>query len=208
MSRCQIVQCSPGSEPLIARSPPKANRSRSRATLRGPTSFHKTRTPHASTAFLVCSETLTGRQRLSPGQKERQDAGWIRSHKTLLACLSLFSPSYLSEATPSFSTFGLRIASRSNLPEVEEHCRGVSCVFDTAHDMNMDGGHAPPEAGPSSETVRGGSKSEPAPAPQRVSDAKVTKPKRSVVHVACACCRRLRIKVRIAFFWPKGYIDR
>ncbi|KEQ73843.1 hypothetical protein M436DRAFT_81267 [Aureobasidium namibiae CBS 147.97] len=58
----------------------------------------------------------------------------------------------------------------------------------------MDGSHAPTDSAPPSDTVRGSSKSEPAPGSQRLSDAKVTKPKRSVVHVACACCRRLRIK--------------
>ncbi|KAI4761693.1 hypothetical protein E4T52_02640 [Aureobasidium sp. EXF-3400] len=58
----------------------------------------------------------------------------------------------------------------------------------------MDGGHAPTDSALASDAARGGSNSEPAPASQRLADAKVTKPKRSVVHVACACCRRLRIK--------------
>ncbi|KAI4850764.1 hypothetical protein E4T44_02555 [Aureobasidium sp. EXF-8845] len=58
----------------------------------------------------------------------------------------------------------------------------------------MDSSHASTDGASCSDTPRVGSKSEPAPAPQRLADAKVTKPKRSVVHVACACCRRLRIK--------------
>ncbi|CAD0047981.1 unnamed protein product, partial [Aureobasidium pullulans] len=60
--------------------------------------------------------------------------------------------------------------------------------------MNMDGSRTPADTNGSSESARPGKKSTPVPASRRSSDSKVTKPKRSVVHVACACCRRLRIK--------------
>ncbi|KAG9513112.1 hypothetical protein KCV07_g9019, partial [Aureobasidium melanogenum] len=56
----------------------------------------------------------------------------------------------------------------------------------------MDG--EPASSTTASETTPSSSKTIPEPASQRPADAKVSKPKRSVVHVACACCRRLRIK--------------
>ncbi|KAH0271793.1 hypothetical protein KCU91_g7137, partial [Aureobasidium melanogenum] len=58
----------------------------------------------------------------------------------------------------------------------------------------MDGERTPASSTPASESAPTSSKAVPGPASQRPADTKVTKPKRSVVHVACACCRRLRIK--------------
>lgn len=86
------------------------------------------------------------------------------------------------------------------MSEVGSHRQGIACVSDSSHDIDMDGSHAPTDSRLAGDTARGGSNSEPAPASQRLADAKVTKPKRSVVHVACACCRRLRIKVRVTLF--------
>ncbi|KAH0401812.1 hypothetical protein KCU89_g3781, partial [Aureobasidium melanogenum] len=56
----------------------------------------------------------------------------------------------------------------------------------------MDG--EPASSTTANESTPSSSKTVPEPASQRPADAKVSKPKRSVVHVACACCRRLRIK--------------
>ncbi|KAG9942607.1 hypothetical protein KCU85_g9175, partial [Aureobasidium melanogenum] len=58
----------------------------------------------------------------------------------------------------------------------------------------MDGERTPASSTPASESAPTSSKTVSGPASQRPADTKVTKPKRSVVHVACACCRRLRIK--------------
>ncbi|KAH0271960.1 glycoside hydrolase family 43 protein, partial [Aureobasidium melanogenum] len=59
---------------------------------------------------------------------------------------------------------------------------------------DMDGERTPASSTTASESAPSSSKTVPGPASQRPADAKVTKSKRSVVHVACACCRRLRIK--------------
>ncbi|CAD0113373.1 unnamed protein product, partial [Aureobasidium uvarum] len=59
---------------------------------------------------------------------------------------------------------------------------------------DMNGEHTPSDSTRSSESTHASNKTLPRPALQQSKDAKVTKPKRTVVHVACACCRRLRIK--------------
>ncbi|KAI5209664.1 hypothetical protein AUEXF2481DRAFT_80686 [Aureobasidium subglaciale EXF-2481] len=59
--------------------------------------------------------------------------------------------------------------------------------------MNMGDGNTPADSTGSSEAARA-AKSASGVTAQRPTEARVTKPKRSVVHVACACCRRLRIK--------------
>ncbi|THW25462.1 hypothetical protein D6D23_04308 [Aureobasidium pullulans] len=58
--------------------------------------------------------------------------------------------------------------------------------------MNMDGSRTPADMNGSSESARPGKKSTPVPAFRRSSDSKVTKPKRSVVHVARWQCDGLR----------------
>ncbi|KAI5250221.1 hypothetical protein E4T43_00331 [Aureobasidium subglaciale] len=57
----------------------------------------------------------------------------------------------------------------------------------------MGDGNTPADSTGSSEPARTG-KSASGVTAQQATEARVTKPKRSVVHVACACCRRLRIK--------------
>ncbi|CAD0096653.1 unnamed protein product [Aureobasidium vineae] len=71
----------------------------------------------------------------------------------------------------------------------------------------MNGECTPSDSTRSSESAHASNKTVPKPALQQSTDAKVTKPKRTVVHVACACCRRLRIKVRVAFSRPEGLVD-